>query len=329
MSQLDSPRVILIIVNWNGRAYLEPCLSAVFRQDFQDFAVIVVDNGSTDGSCEFIRVTFPQVRLIENHENLGFAAANNQAIQASQSALIATLNTDTVVAPGWLGALVQAMERDPRVGMCASKMLLASATGTIDAAGIAVDRAGIASNVRHGEPDSPEANVPSAVFGACAGAALYRRAMLDEIGLFDPDFFMYMEDVDLAWRAQWADWRAVYVPEAVVVHVHSGTAVEGSPLKNRLLGRNREWVLLKNYPFPPVIWYAPVILLYDLMAVGYAMLAKRQLASLHGRLQAIGQLRKMLVRRSQRVMRISWREMMRRLQPIEGPLAVARRYRRP
>jgi GT2 family glycosyltransferase len=320
--------VTLVIVNWNGVRFMRRCLQSVLDQDYGDFAVIVVDNGSTDGSCDLIRRNFPQVQLIQNAENVGFAVANNQAIEASRSEFVATLNNDTWVSRAWLGALVQAMERGPRVGMCASRMLLASQAGLVDSLGIAVDRLGFASNVGAGQEDIAVGSHPGALLGPCAGAALYRRAMLDEIGLFDEDFFMYLEDADLAWRAQWAGWQCHYAPEALVYHVHSGTAQEGSSFKHRLLGRNKVWMVCKNYPFPPILWYAPAMLLVDILAVAYAALVERQMDTLLGRLEALGGLFRMLSKRSKRVRRVSWREMTARLQPVEGPLAMLRRYGR-
>lgn len=319
-----SCRVVVVILNWNGRQYLEPCLRSVFGQEYQDLAVVLVDNGSTDGSLALVRTHFPQVHIIENKENQGFAAANNQAIRASASELVATLNNDTEVDPGWLGALVRAMETDPRVGMCASKMLAADRREMLESAGIAVDRAGIAWGVAGGNADLDEA-IPRSVFGPCAGAALYRRAMLEDIGLFDEDFFAYLEDVDLAWRAQWAAWKCLYVPEAVVYHVHSATGKEGSCFKNRLLGRNKIWMLCKNYPFFPFLWYAPLILAYDLMAMGYAIAADRR-GAVRGRIAALFKIPAMLAKRRQMVRKISPQAMLARLSPVESPLAVLRRY---
>lgn len=319
-----SCRVVLVILNWNGRRYLSPCLSSVFAQEFRDFAVVLVDNGSTDGSVELVRVRFPQVHLIENSENQGFAAANNQAIRASTSEFVATLNNDTEVDPGWLGALVRAAETDSRIGMCASKMLLAGRREVIDSAGIAVDKAGVIWNRAGGSTDRPGAVDQIPVFGPCAGAALYRRAMLDDIGLFDEDFFAYLEDVDLAWRAQWAGWECIYVPQAAVYHVHSATGIEGSHFKNRLLGRNKIWLSCKNYPLLP--WYVPLVLVYDLMSVGYAISAGRGPGALQGRIAALSKVPRMLAKRRQAVRRISSRTMMAKLHPVENPLAVLRRY---
>ncbi len=325
-------RVVLIVLNWNGRRYLEPCLRSVFAQEFRDFRVILVDNGSTDGSVDLVRTMFPQVHLIVNSENRGFAAANNQAIRASDSEFVATLNNDTKVDPGWLGALVQAAEVDPHIGMCASKMLLADRREVIDSAGIAVDKAGMVWDRGGGATDrlwpvsdrATDPAAPTPVFGPCAGAALYRRSMLDDVGLFDEDFFAYMEDVDLAWRAQWAGWTCIYVPQAVVYHVHSATGREGSHFKNRLLGRNKVWLLCKNYPL--LLRYLPLVLAYDLMSVGYAIAAGRGVGAVQGRIEALAKVPRMLVKRRQTRHRVSSHTMMTKLHPIEPPLAVLRRY---
>jgi GT2 family glycosyltransferase len=319
-------RVVVVVLNWNGRQFLGPCLRSILAQEFQDFAVVLVDNGSTDGSIDLIRTSYPQVHLIENEENLGFAVGNNQAIRASRSEFIATLNNDAEATPRWLGALVQAMESDPSIGMCASQMLLAGQGGVIDSAGIAVDRAGIAWDLGSGsvDPFGEVSWIP--VFGPCAGAALYRRAMLDDVGPFDEDYFIYLEDVDLAWRGQWAGWKAVLVPQAVVHHAHSGTAKEDSHFKSRFLGRNKIWTLCKNYPFPSLLWLAPLILAYDMMAIAYTIAAGYGLSPLLGRVEAMVKVPRMLAKRRKVVRRVSWQAMMAMLRPVESPLAVARRF---
>jgi GT2 family glycosyltransferase len=197
-----SAKVSLIILNWNGRPYLEGCLSSVMAQTYPDFEAVLVDNGSTDGSAEFVAQRFPQVHIIRHDENLGFAAGNNTAIRATQSPYVATLNNNAQVESTWLAKLGKAMEADDQVGMCASKMLYAHQPHVIDSAGLSPDVAGIAWNRRRGERDRGDDAGPREVFGACAGAALYRRATLNQIGLFDEDFFAYLEDADLAWRAR-------------------------------------------------------------------------------------------------------------------------------
>jgi hypothetical protein len=238
------------------------------------------------------------VHVISNAQNLGFAAAVNQGIRASESPYVATLNNDTRVDPGWLAALLEAVASAPDIGMGASTMMLAYRLNIIDSTGICVDRVGIIWDRRGGEVDEGQETQPVEVFGPCGGAALYRRAMLDQIGLFDEDFFAYMEDVDLAWRAQRAGWRAVYVPDARVMHHHSATGGEGSAFKGFHLGRNKVWVIVKNYPFLQLWYYVPLMILYDFLAFGYAALFQRNVHALRGRLAALGAMKRMWRKRN-------------------------------
>jgi GT2 family glycosyltransferase len=292
--------------------------------------VVLVDNGSTDGSVEWVEAHFSQVRLIRNAHNVGFAAANNQAIRATETEFIATLNNDTRVAPGWLAALVETAGSGPAVGMVASKMLFADQPDTINSAGIALDPLGIAWDRLGGAPDDSDEKA-SQVFGPCAGAALYRRAMLHQIGLFDEDFFAYLEDVDLAWRARWAGWRCLYAPAARVYHVHSATGGEGSPFKNRLLGRNKVWLVVKNYgPTGRLLAYLPLIALYDLAAVAFALFAQGNVHNLLGRLDGlIGLPRAWRKRRAVQALARDHRgaPWHRYLEPMAWPWHIPRRYR--
>jgi hypothetical protein len=320
------PLVSVIIVNWNGHDHLVMCLPALFAQDFHDFEVIVVDNGSTDDSVAWITAHFPRVRIIQNRTNQGFAPANNQGIRAARGALIALLNNDTVVAPHWLAVLVQAMADDTRIGMVAAQMVLAAQPDIIDSAGIAIDRAGIAWGVNGGQPAVPGIDQLAPVFGPSGGAALYRRTMLDEIGLLDEDFFAYLEDVDLAWRAQWAGWQAVYAPGAIVQHHHSATSQRIPHFKSRLLGRNKLWLLAKNYPLPHLLWYLPCILLYELFSLGQAWREGRLTSALAGRWAGLQGLPKMLAKRRTVVKRISSSAMLKKLHSVEHPVAILRRY---
>jgi GT2 family glycosyltransferase len=240
---------------------------------------------------------------------------------------VAILNNDTEVEPTWLEELVQAIESDPRTGMAASKLLFHDRPGMINSAGIAVDRVGIAWDRYGGILDGAE-DRPYEVFGPSGGAALYRRAMLDEVGLFDEDYFIYLEDVDLAWRGQAAGWRCVYVPTARVYHVHSATMQEGSPFKNYLLGRNKWWTILKDYPHPQLLAYGSLILAYDLMAVVYGLVTRRDVYGLRGRLAAFGALPTLYQKRRalQTSSHYSSRSAFARLSPVESPLRVHRRY---
>jgi len=314
--------VSIIVPNWNGRAHLERCLESLQAQTCPDFEVVVVDNGSTDGSPELVAQRFPAVRLIRQATNLGFAAGSNAGIQATSSEFVATLNNDAWAEPAWLAELVQVMEEHPQVGACASKMLLASRPGTLDSAGIIADRAGITWNRRSGEPDTGQSAAPMEVFGACAGAALYRRAMLEDVGLFGEDFFCYLEDADLAWRARLRGWRCLYVPTAVVHHAHSATGREGSAFKNRLLGRNKVWLIARNYPAPQVWLYLPAIIAYDATTVAYHLLVRRDVSPLQGRVAGLRRLPRALRQRKdiQASRTVPWPELATHLSPLTNPL---------
>lgn len=224
---------------------LEECLAALAAQTGLGVEVVVVDN-SGQGLVRRKGLAGDWVRVIENGRNQGFGAAINAVYRSTNAPFIAALNDDAVVGPGWAEALVAAAERDERAGMCASRILLAG-SGTLDSAGMLIARDASSKQRGHGLaastfPAREEVLFPS----GCA--ALYRRAMLDEIGGFDEDFFLYCEDTDLGLRAQWAGWHCLYVPEAIVEHRYSHSAGRASALKAYYVERNRLFVLTKNYP---------------------------------------------------------------------------------
>ena len=322
-------RVSVIIPTWNGLRHLAQCLPALMAQEGVNFEMVVVDNGSGDGTPEFLASSYPTVRVIRNERNLGFAAANNAAIRATTAEFVAPLNNDTQPHPQWLASLVAAADAHPEHGAFASRMCFWQQPDLINSTGIVVDRAGLAWDRLCGQPLAAGAD-RAEVFGASGGAALYRREMLDDIGLFDERFFAYLEDVDLAWRAQWAGWRALYVPEATVLHAYSGTSREGSAFKLRFLGRNKVWLLAKNYPRPALLRYLPAVLFYDLAGMPLTMAAGRTLAPLQGRVAALRKLSHVTTGRTRHSSprRISPQEMIARLDPVPSPVAVLRRQRR-
>ncbi|MDP2727133.1 MAG: glycosyltransferase family 2 protein [Dehalococcoidia bacterium] len=291
--------VTLIIPNWNGQRLLEACLASVAAQTFSDYHVLLVDNGSTDGSTEYVREAFPWVRILSNPANLGFAPAVNRAIRESQSPFIATLNNDVWMEAACLQEMIEAFKAGERVGMIASKILTVRAPDRLDSAGISLDRAGFAWNLDRGDQEDSAETKPREVFGPCAAAALYRREMLDEIGLFDEDFFAFLEDSDLAWRARLAGWRCLYAPAARAYHVHSATAGQGSGLKAYLLARNRIWSILKNYPWPELLSALPIMAAYDFVSLIGNIASGRGGPSLAGRFDALRGIRGALRKRRQ------------------------------
>jgi len=240
------PLLSVIIPNWNGAALLPSCLDALREQTLRDFEVILVDNASRDESCALVRERYPEVRLLEMPRNLGLTGGCNAGIGVARGELIALLNNDAEADPRWLEALAGALARHPEAGSAATKMLLHDRRDVINSAGDFYGRDGIPGNRGVWQPDDGSYDQEMWVFGACGGAVAYRRAMLDEIGLFDEDFFMYCEDVDLAWRAQLAGWRCIYAPQARVYHRLSATG--GGALSSYYTGRNTLYVIAKDMP---------------------------------------------------------------------------------
>jgi hypothetical protein len=246
-------RVTVVIPNWNGERFLKPCLSSLRDQFFEDFETLLVDNGSTDGSLDFVTEHFPEVKTISLGENRGFSRAVNAGIRASGTELVALLNNDTEQDPGWLEALVRAADDHPEAGLFASKLVNFHDRRVLDGAGDAMRLSGLPYRLGHGERDRGRFERAGYAFGACAAAALYRKGMLDEVGLFDEDFVSYCEDGDLSFRAQLAGYRCFYVPGAVVYHMGSASiGGKRSPTATRLGTRNSFSLLVKNLPLSMV-----------------------------------------------------------------------------
>jgi len=233
-----------------GDGVLADCLRSLASQSFQDFETVVVDNSGTGTA----KVCGPRVRTIANHRNVGFGAAVNQVIQDSQSTYLAALNDDAVADRLWLETLVAAADAHPRAGMFASEVHLGD-SGLLDSAGMLIAADGSSKQRGHGKLPGQFAAAEECLFPS-GSAALYRRAMLDQIGPFDESFFIYCEDTDLGLRARWAGWECVYVPGAIVEHSYSHSAGRATPLKAYYVERNRLYTVLKNFPVR-LLWRAP------------------------------------------------------------------------
>lgn len=234
------------------------CIYSLDRQTRRDFEVIVVDNSGKGLARQSAAARFGAM-ILENESNAGFGAAINAGFRESRAPFLSTLNDDAVAHPDWLEHLLAAAESHPEAGMFASQVRLAGQQ-RLDSAGMLI--CGDGSSKQRGQGEPPAAYMrPEEVLLPSASAALYRRAMLEEIGLFDEDFFLYCEDTDLGLRARWAGWKCLYVPEAVVEHHYSQTSGQASPLKAYYVERNRLFVLVKNFPAPLVLrapWYTVV-----------------------------------------------------------------------
>lgn len=250
------PRVSVVIPNYNGASWLSACLESLAGQEFRDFEVILVDNGSTDDSVRLLREHFPYVRLFALEKNTGFAAAVNVGIWAGQGRYVALLNNDTIAKSGWLGSLVQTLEASPEeVGAVASKMLQLDEPDLIDDAGDALSWTGAAQKTGHGQP-AGDYDQRREIFSPCAGATLYRRSFLEILQGFDELFFAYLEDLDLGLRGRLLGYRYLFEPAAEVHHKGHGSAMRRGEYV-RLVTRNRGMIFAKSVPFVLLLKHLP------------------------------------------------------------------------
>ena len=259
---------------------------------------MVVDNASEDDSVDLLRREYPEVKIIQLEANCFFSGAVNEGIKRSCGEIVVLLNNDTEVEPLWLAELIEALDENPEAGMAASKMLLFDRRDVLNSAGDFYRRDGIPGNRGIWERDEGQYDSATAVFGACAGAAAYRRCMLDDIGLLDEDFVGYCEDVDLNFRAQLAGYRCVFVPRARVYHRLSATG--GGPVASYLCGRNFINVIVKDMPASLLKRYWPRILVSQLGYLWQSLWHFREPAArarLRGQFAAILALPAMLAKR--------------------------------
>ena len=254
-------KVSLIIPNWNGLDFLKVCLPSLLKQSYQNFGIIIVDNGSTDNSVEFIKKNYPQIKIYQFRENRGFCQAINAGINLASGEYIFLLNNDTEVEVNCLSELVKTANKNTAAGFFATKMIYFDRRDIINDTGDIFSIYGLAHQRGKEEIDQGRYDKEEYVFGACAGATLYRKSMLEEIGLLDEDFFAYLEDIDLSFRAQLAGYKCLYVPTAIVYHVDGGTSKKVDDLPRYHTLRNSLFVITKNLPITLIFLYLPFILL--------------------------------------------------------------------
>ncbi|MCL5257126.1 MAG: glycosyltransferase family 2 protein [Chloroflexi bacterium] len=318
-------RISVIVVNWNGLEFLPDCLSSLERQEYPADEIIVVDNGSRDGSADYVREHHPGAILVETGRNLGFAGGANAGIRQAHGDLIATINNDMVLSPQWIKQMVLAAGAYPAFGMIASTITFSSRPDIIASAGIEVRRDGVITDRLIGQAYGELAKQnPYEVFGPSAGAAVYRRKMLDDVGLFDESYFAYLEDADLAWRARLRGRRCLLIPNAFATHRYSATSGQESPFKSYHLARNRVRTIFKDMPAHSLVRHGPSILLYDMGAIAYA-LATHRVEIIRGRIDALREAPALLRTRTriQRARKITNAEFERLL---AAPAGLARNY---
>lgn len=255
-------KITVVIPNYNGIKYLKGCLETLYAQEngTPSFQVIVVDNASNDGSAEQAEQLFPDIRMIRLPKNTGFCHAVNVGIQESDTPYIILLNNDTKVKPRFVSSLYKAIEADERIFSVSARMLMWDKPELIDDAGDRYNVLGWAYARGKGRP-AAYYNKTVDIFSACGGAAIYRRSILDSIGLFDELHFAYLEDLDLGYRARIQGYRNVYEPKAEVLHF--GSASTGSrynPRKTELASANNVYVIYKNMPFLQLVWNLPFLI---------------------------------------------------------------------
>lgn len=330
----DKPLVSVVIVNWNGRRYVEACVTSALDQTYAPVEVLVVDNGSTDGSAPLLKEQFAdRVLLLEKDKNYGFAEGVNIGIRAARGRYIALLNNDAIAGPDWIAAMVTAIESKAPVGMCACKILFYHTPKIIDKVGHLMYPDGLNVGRGLGEADHGQFDRPEEALFPDGCAALYKRELFEDVGLFDDQFFAYGDDADLGMRARWMGWECLYVPTAVVHHVHSATLGKYSPQKAFLVERNRVWLAVKIFPLRVLLaspYHTLVRFLWQAYAAWRGLGSSGQFSKAHSRAALAGVLIKAYasaLRGLPAILRKRRTVMATRKIPIRDFTALLRRYR--
>lgn len=260
------PPVTALVIGYNSKDIVGPCLQTLLDQDYPNLEVVVVDNASKDGTADFIRTNFPQIKLIASDVNLGFAGGNNLVFRTTKSKYVVLLNQDAYAQRNWVTELVRAAEMDEGIGSVGSKMLFFRCPTLLNSTAIEINEAGWGWDRQVGERDENPSPMPEEVFGGCGGAVLYRTSALKKVGGFDNAFFMYYEDTDLAWRLRLAGYDNLYAPLAVVRHdFHGDTgATPGRLYRRRFMSERNRWAtLVKNLDWKSLFSVLPKIRKYD------------------------------------------------------------------
>jgi GT2 family glycosyltransferase len=269
------PQLSVIIPNWNGKRFLQECLDSLKDQTYPHFETILVDNGSTDGSVEFVRERYGGfVRIIQNEINLGFAGGTNAGIRDAGGEYIVLLNNDTWADPHWLEELIKATSVDPPAGMWGSKIYAYDHRDRIEAVGELIYWDGLCRAKGQYDRDRGQYDQMEEIFFPPGCGAMFRREVFDQIGLFDEDFFAYGDDAEMGIRARLAGWKGLYVPRAILYHKNSGTGGQHSPFKAFYVERNRFWITIKYFPLP-LLLVTPFFTIWRFLFQAYGALSHR------------------------------------------------------
>jgi GT2 family glycosyltransferase len=311
------PRLTAVVLNLDGRELLERMLPTLVGQD-PGARLVVLDDGSSDGSPEWVEATYPQVEVVRNPHNLGVARSFNRAVELARgSDYLALLNNDLELEPGYLPTLVAVLDAHPEAASAAGKMRSVRDPRRLDGAGDAFLWSSAATRRGYGEVDEGQYDTPGEVFSACGGAAVYRMAAFDDVGAFDGDFFAYLEDIDWGFRAQLRGWTARYEPGAVVHHVGGATTNRNAAFFGMLQRRNQLLLVVKDYPARALALHGPKIVLHHL---GWLVASVRD-GVLPAHLRALGQVVAMLpaTLRKRRAIQRGRRVPLQRLDAVMSP----------
>jgi len=263
---LNNTFLSVIIPNYNGLVHLETCFNSIRKQTFSNYKVVLVDNGSGDGSTDFTKNNYPEIEIIELNHNTGFAKAVNAGVKYAINKLntdyILLLNNDIELETAFFEKALNTLQNVPDADIVAVKMMNFFTRDIIDDTGNFITKKGGTPYPRgNGQKDNGQYNKPEYIFGACAGAAFYRKNVFEKAGYFDEDFFAYLEDIDLSFRAQLAGLKCYYEPNIICYHKRGGSKISTLNFQVKMNERNVIWLRIKNYPFRLYLYYQPLFFL--------------------------------------------------------------------
>ncbi len=298
---LEFPTVSVIVLNYNGREFLDDCFRSLSNLDYLSYEVIMVDNASTDGSVRYVRERFPWVRVVGLASNCGFSRGNDVGVEHACGKYVAFLNNDIEVEPTWLSELVEGIEEDEKIASCGSKMLFYERRNYVNHAGGAVTITGAGYDIGFMMEDKKDYNKPKFVGCTSGGAMLVRKDVFCKLGGFDPDYFAYFEDVDFCLRAWIAGYKVKYMPTSVVYHKFGGSfGTDSSPFKMFLYQRNRLYNIAKNFELRNFVLATLTSITYDAYKISRFLLhgnVTMALSIIHGSLSFINNLRRVIEKR--------------------------------
>lgn len=289
-------KVSVNILNTNERKFLEKTLPLILRQTYPNYEVTLIDNASTDGSVDYVSRHFPEIRILANEKNLGYVGGHNRGIAATDGDYVMLLNSDIFLTPTFIEEKVKALESGSDVGMAEGKLLQIRPDEVgfpsykiIDSTGLAINKMRKNSDRGYGSEDVGQYDREEFVFGPSGATPLYRREMLEDIRIdneyFDSTFFIYREEMDLAWRAQIQGWKCRYNPKAIAYHVRGyspKSRMQTPEFFRQLQFRNRYLMLVKNESLRNLLFHLPFFLGYEIIQFGYVLAREPHLLRAYG-----------------------------------------------